>query len=264
MWALLALSALVPATARAHPLVEDGVRFVQDAEFDAALAVFAAAEEATDLTAPELARLLAHRSLVHFALRHPELMRRDLAQLAAFAPEHPLPEHAPPPLEDAHARAIESRQQARVVAVVGAAPGGVHIASGSVGAPAGLIRRLRVVAWEEGTAARLESDSGELRVPARHPGAVRYFVEALGPGGAVVARLGSQEAPHAPGVAASAPPTSVDVDFSSPSQASGVDPRWWIGVGVAAVTVISVIVAVVASSNSSGTPIEGPTLAVVR
>lgn len=264
VWAALALyAALAPVTARAHPLVEDGVRFVQDAEFDAALAVFAAAEEATDLTAPELARLLAHRSLVHFALRQPELMRRDLAHLVAFAPDHPLPEQVPPPVVRAQRQALEHRRAARVVAVVGTGPGSVHIAAEMAGAPDGLVRSVRVVAWDRGSGARLESDAGALRVPVERPGGVRYYVEALGAGGAVVAGLGSPERPRS----ARAPTHTrrADIDYSSTTEAGSIDPRWWIGGGVVAVTVISVIVAVVASSsNDEGTVVAGPTVAAVR
>ncbi|MGB5283177.1 MAG: hypothetical protein WBN29_01615 [Polyangiales bacterium] len=87
---------LLPATVRAHPMLDRAVEAYQDADLERALEGFDAAARNADLTIEELLQLFEMRALVHNALGHEKMMRADLRRLLAVRGSYQLSRLAPP------------------------------------------------------------------------------------------------------------------------------------------------------------------------
>lgn len=255
--AALALVAIVGSatTARAHELVDEGRQLYETADFEAALATLARAEEARDLTLADLRELYMLRALVHLGLEDRDAFEGDLARLLSIDPDVALPDTLPPEVAEARPRVLERNGGAiRVAGRVEANATGVLVHAEVAHDPAGVTRGLRV----HGRAAGGETRSTEdppLSLPAIE-GRVEYWAEALGPGGVIVAGLGSSEEPRVHRLDA--------VTTSVPEESSGgPGAGLWIGLGVGAAAVVGAVVAIVIVTSGGSSDGTQPTLPMI-
>jgi hypothetical protein len=91
----------VPATVRAHPMLDRAVASYEEANFKTALHTFDTAARNADLSVEELLELFEMRALVHHALGDEAAMQADLRRLNAVRPTYQLGRLAPPPVRTA-------------------------------------------------------------------------------------------------------------------------------------------------------------------
>lgn len=224
--ASLLLCLAAPAIASAHELVDEGQRLYEEADFVAALDALARAEAATDLSLEDLTHLFETRALVHLAMNNADAMRADLRRLAAVAPDHRLPRTVPPDVVRAFAEIrAEGGGALRVLATTDASSAGVTITVRVDNDAAEIVRAVRTFGRIAG-GEYLRAQDAPLLVPGS--GVVEYYAEAIGPGGVVLARSGSADAPL------------------SAAGRGGGDEAWpWVLVGVGVAVVAAVVITVV-------------------
>lgn len=235
---------LVAGQALAHPLVEEGRERMQLAEFDAALEAFARAEDADDLSRDDLIDLLDARAMVHLATSSREEMDRDLSALSSLDPDHLFGPEAPPELSDAFADVVASsvgsltvRGSARPV------PGGIELSASVEHDTANLTRGTRI--WiRQGSGSWRRASERLVTLPAG--GTVDYYVEAIGPGGALIARGGSRAEP----LHSEAAPGDSAAPIRSDGEGGGVGIWLWLGLG--AVVIAGGVVAAVLLFGGDG------------
>ena len=240
-WGGLVAAALVvlpAASAFAHPLVDEGQRQFESAEFAAALNTLVRAERAPELTLAELQRLFELRARVHAAMGHADLMRADLARLVSISPEHELARGVDPDVEREYVALREQHHAALGIATTtSVAPAGVTVDAHTSNDWAGVVRDVRVAARVRGESSWQRARNAPLLVRATSPADVEYYAEAIGPGGVLLAGSGSEHDPlHVAGAGDGATP---------PVAAGGASPWPWILAGVGAALVVGAIVLVV-------------------
>ncbi len=261
------LMVLSPAGALAEPRdVEAGHALLQEADFEGALAAFEQAEAGGGLSRAALVRMLEGRVLAHYGLGHRAAMEQALGALAALDPTHAFGPQVPPEVAERFtqiAAASGGELGVRVQLLHGAE--GYELVARPVRAPAGLVRRVRLLArlgeegWREGVGAVAFE-----RLP---PGSrVFYFVELLGPGGAILLR---EEGVRRPGERRDVHGDASAEEEASSSEATGAPdplrpapPRrkaaagggagLWIGLGVGAALVLGGVAAAVLLAGGSG------------
>ncbi|HJK93982.1 MAG TPA: hypothetical protein RMH85_13205 [Polyangiaceae bacterium LLY-WYZ-15_(1-7)] len=179
--------------------LESARQAYEQARFEEAVLILGEAEREATLDAEGVARLLELRALSAFGLRDEALVERTLRQLAALDDERPIPDETPPPLRERWEAAREAppRVELGAVAVTRADDGGLRVRAEASGDLGGLRRGWRIRA-RVGGGAFMASDGIEVALPSG-TGEVEVEVLALGPGGAVVARLtGRRNAPPLP------------------------------------------------------------------
>lgn len=188
---------------------------------------------ATRLTADQLAFALETRALLEHVDGNLDAMTTALSQLAAFRPRYQFGSDAPPEVTlefEAHASTgplillVESTEQ----------PLGARVRATVENDPGRIVRELvvHVHAGETWTAHRSAGRAIQLTTP---PGA-RYYVEALGPGGARV------------GMEGNAPETR-----SRPSTS-----RWGVGIGAGAGAILAIVAGVLIARRPSRTRVNAP------
>jgi hypothetical protein len=200
--ALLTTGSLLPATALAHPRVDEARRRVADADFDAAERAFAAAEASSDLDRADAITLLEGRALLAHALHDRQRMEADLRRLAALDPSHTFAAQLPPELAATFTRIRSGGiEPLDLVADARREGGAVRVTARVRGDPGGLVRELRLHARVAGGAWRTATRSGATGTPAEivldvPPGtAVEHWSVAVGPGAAPLAERGTANAP---------------------------------------------------------------------
>jgi hypothetical protein len=256
---LVALAALAPQRAFAHPLVEEARAAYHSAEHDRGLELLDRAEEGTDLSREDLAELLLLRAMMHRAQRQMDLAEVDLLRLAGLDPDHELGREVHPSLRRLFRRVRERIPRALRLEVSAEREGEtVRVEVAVVDDVAALTQGFRVHARAEGGRWR-QTEEATLVVPALPHEAVEYWAEAVGPGGAPVATHGSEAEParlepaSAPVGAATGPGGGDAVDpvtASGGGEVQGGDdgglPAWpfivgGVGVAVAAAVVVGVV-----------------------
>lgn len=241
-------------TALAHPEVDEGKELLMEAEFERALEAFARAEEADDLTREDLVQLLGARCLAHLAMDDAGALRQDLRRLASLAPDHRWGREAPPELGEAFAQTLEVvegtlsvRSRSEGVA------GGVSVSAEAVADHGGLVRELRI--FTRRGDGRWRRTRGTQAAPAGE--SLDYYVEAIGPGGAVLAQEGSREEPVESEAALSGGSL---VRADDDDEGGGISPWVWIGIGAGVLVAAGVVLAIVlaGSAGPSGTQPESP------
>lgn len=230
---------VLPHSARAHALLDEARRLYEEAEFVGALDTLGRAANADDLTLTELVQVYELRAVVHVALGDEPGMRDDLTTLAAIAPDHTLDPLLPPDVQRAWAE-IRARAPGaiRVLASTTPASTGVTIAASVENDALHLVRRVRI----RGRAAEgelLEAIDAPLFVGTPLGETVSYWAEAVGPGGVVLARSGSEDAPL---VAAGAAVSSGGVE------------AWPFLVAGGAALVVGAVIVIAVVATSGGTP----------
>ena len=253
---LFALALAVPTVARAHPLVDRGRTQAVDADFEAALATFAAAEARDDLSRADLVRLLESRAYVHFATGDHRALENDVAMLAALSPSHRFDVSIPPEVRELHALAAEAAGERLHLEVeaLELASGVVEVRALAVGDPGGLVGRVRVFVREAG--GPWAEGGGGVRLPAPTGARVEWYAEAVGPGGAIVANQGTADDPERLGRSGS------DTSSGSLGEEDGGVPLWvWVTAGAGAV-LLGVLAVVLLSGGAltDDTQPSGPVL----
>lgn len=200
----IAIVAVAAAPAKAHPDVDEGRRLAQQADLDGATAAFDRAEASGSLAKGDLVALLEGRALVAHALGDREALRRSVSALASIAPEHAMGRDMPPDVRRAF---DEARAGSRGAIAIEVSERGDVLEASVVNDVAGIVREVR--AHRRAAGAAWEIATGRAATTMRADGAIEYYVLAIGPGGAVVASLGSLEAPRRYGTAARLAPLDV-------------------------------------------------------
>lgn len=190
-----ALAVLAPGRASAHPLIDQARDAYDSARHARALELLDRAEDGNDLSREDLVELLTLRAMAHRGRRQMDLAEVDLFRLASLDPEHRFGRRVHPALRRLFATVLDripgpihlevgAEREGEVVTVrasinddVAALAQGFRIHARSVGGP-----------WQT-------SPHAELALSVMPDEAAEYFVEALGPGGAVIASEGTEAVP---------------------------------------------------------------------
>ena len=225
-----------------------------------ALGAVAHVEARTDLPAGELISLLVLRARVHLALADSAALAVDARTLVAVAPSWQPSMDLPEALRAAIDEARLAGPEAPSLDVdVYPAPGAARIVIEVEGESA-CVRGTRA-AW------RLVGELGwhrtvEAEIVARgQAGAgVEYFVEALGPGGVVVARKGSEARPERASVPGSEGDATGGLGTMTMADEGSSKLTWAIAGGVLVAAIVVVVVLVLAGSSEHRTDLGVPVL----
>ncbi len=256
-FALLTVAWAGPAFAQS-PLSEGNAR-LELADFEGAVAAFDRIEAAdSGLTRAQLVELYSLRSSAHLALGDDSAMEADIRRLAALDPDHEFGPATRPEVRQAYERFQGAAgPPLSVVAAPHEEPGAVRIDADVRGDSVDLTRSVRVRA-RVGDGEWLVGDRS-LMLPATEGSRVQYLVEAVGPGGAVLAAEGTESAPRSyevTGAIAAGPRQDGHLDADDGDD-GGSNAIIWIAVigGIAAAALIAVMVGVaVSGSNDSTNP----------
>jgi hypothetical protein len=189
---IVTVAASMPAVAVAHPRIEEARAKFEQASFEPALALLEEAGNANDLARDDVVALLRLRALVHLALGKKEAMATDVRMLVGLEPDARFGPSVPPEIvEQAEAARREAGAPLAVVAGIRPSSSGIRIVASVDGEPASLVQRIDVYArsgdgaWRRGTTS-VSVEGSQL---------VRYYAEAIGPGGAVLASDGTRAEP---------------------------------------------------------------------
>lgn len=231
-------------TARARALLDE-------ARFDEAVIAFDEVLDARDgLEREDVLDAILGRATARLALRDEATATRDVELLLAIHPGLTLDRRAPPSLHRVVERVRRTAPPPLVIhAAARGVEGGVEIEVAHEGAR-DLVRSVEI--HHDGGAGRWQSArSGRIAVRADAP--VRYFVVAIGPGGAWLATQGTQDDPRYV-----APERTVALDLS-PELEAPRRRRWPIALGViGAALVAGAVVALVATRGDDRTSLGRP------
>jgi hypothetical protein len=233
--ALAALLWLVALPAAAQ--LEAGRRALTDADFERAERAFGRALGAAELSTEDLVSIFEGRAMARFALGDEAGASADLAALRSLDPTHALPPEAPPAMVEA----FDALGNAGIGIELGwFGHDERHLLRPAVvNDPASLVHTVRVHLRRHGEPAWTTSEEREIEVTLRDGEAVEVWAEAIGPGGAVVAREGSPLAPREHG-------TEAGASLAAPDRAASDQGVWiGVGIGVGAAIVIGVVIAAV-------------------
>lgn len=250
---VLAISLLSPAIASAQSPLDEAQQLLDDARFQAAVTAFDRAAEGDALDRDGVIALLVGRALAYHGMRNGPAAERDLAALVSLGAS--IDERAPPALQRAYARlAGETPERLAVTAEASRIPDGFRIVSRVEGDVASLVRTVRVHVERDGSWSDEEGRDVSVVAGSR----IRFYADAIGPGGAVLASAGSRESP----LEASAP-VALPAGSAAPEAPPASDDPWpWIGlgigVGVAAIAVAVVLAIVLGGQGSGLTQVSAP------
>ena len=266
---LLCVLSVSLVASEAHAQLDEGRRRLEHADFTRAVRAFDRAERGAHLTRDQLLSIYEGRAMARWAQGNERQAQHDLIALAEVDPHHAFPPEAPPELGEAFADAARDGGLSLQLSFVDA-PGSATLTVDTHHDDAGLVRALRThVRVADG--AWTESDSSTVRLDVAEHAAVEAWVEAIGPGGAVIATSGSEGAPivHGGGpIAELQPPTPMPAPtsvFVEPSERHDDTPLWiGIGVGIAALVVAAVIICLVVGTSQGPSDQTQPDAPVVR
>lgn len=222
------------STARAQDALAEATAAFQRAAFAEAIEAYDRAAAGDGLDRDGVLALLEGRALARHAARDHAGAERDLAALLSLQPDATLGEMAPPALQRAFAR-LQGEVAGTIALSVEASrvPDGFAVRTRVQNDVASLVRAVRVHWESEGEWRRAEGRG--VRVVAGST--LRFYVEAIGPGGAVLARHGSPDAPErAAAIEGGASPVEAPIEPASD------DTALWVGVGVGAAVMVAVAV----------------------
>jgi hypothetical protein len=238
---VLAWVLLPNGSAMAHPLVDEGRRRYEEAEFVGALDALARAEASDDLERDELAAAYELQALVQLAMGNADAMHAALERLVVVSPDHTLDRRVPPAVARAFAEVrSEAPAPLRVVASVAARGDGVSVEARVERDELELLREVRVHGRAAGSDAWDVSADAPLFVEAPPGSRVEYYAEAVGPGGVALASTGTADDP----LSTRASRAATESPMVEPDAEGGVSPWLFVGIGavVAAVATVLLIV----------------------
>lgn len=252
-----------------HPQLEDAVRLIGEANFEEALAALGEVEGADHLSRGEVVRLIVLRSLVHHALGNERDLDSNLTALASIEPDHTFASNVPPTVQSRFETLqrerdgpLELEVEARRIR------GGFQIDARIQGDDSELIEETLIYARLPG-GEWVPTEGRTASIPVRGEGAVEYYVDALGPGGAVLLSEGTENEPRLIGTPGgeepvgdpSEDPTSLNPPIEDPEER--VRRAWpWalLGTGIAAIIAGAIIAGVLVSRQNQGTQLDAPTV----
>ena len=255
--ALLACVLAAPGVALAHPEVERVRQLVNDGEYDAARPAMEATLARDDLERDDLVALLEARALLFYGLADRESLDRALRSLASIEPTHRFGARYPP---DLARRSVEIGAEMsgplRVDAETVPSAVGVRLEARVENDGEGLVRALRHRVFDATTGEWRAVDSPVEAAAGRE---LLVFVEAVGPGGAVIATAGSPDDPirlSAPGaVPVETGPDAPPLGEEGPAPSSGGFPDW-----AAVVLTVGAVLLVGLVVGGSIYAVENPTI----
>lgn len=243
----LAMHSLGPGRAAAHPDVDEAKELLMEAEFERALEAFARAEAGDDLSRGDLIDLLGARCLAHLALDDASALRLDLRRLASLDRAYEWGREAPPELGEAFADTLTVVQgELSISSEATPVPGGVAVDTATAADHGNLVTGTLLFVRGASGAYRRGSDGTQAL---RAGQSLHYYVQAIGPGGAVLAAEGGEDSPvtSAAALAGSSLVRRNDDD----DEGDGVSPWLWVGLGAGVLVAVGVILAVVLAGNAS-------------
>jgi hypothetical protein len=257
----------VPSSARAHPVIDEAKAAYHQAEFEVAIRLLADAEGGDDLSRAEAVELLLWRSIVHYALGDEAAWVADVQRLARAAPELALGPELPPRFRERFRAFVDEGLVLALDTRVRRTEDVLEVSAVVVGDPGGLVRSIRVAGRLPGASTRWERARGAtLRIAEPDATSVEYYVEVVGPGGAVLVREGSAESParadvRLPALGDGLPAHTI---AAHPGSTGAMDREastpwgWWLalgaGVAVAAGVVVAVLVLTARTETAFGPP----------
>jgi hypothetical protein len=254
-WGAIVAFAMLASPASTMAQLADGVRLYEDADFRGALDAFDRALDG-QLTSAELAQVYLVRAQVYFALDEQAEMMRDAARLAAVDPQHELGRAVPPQVREAFEQARELGAGLRLEGTVQPMPDGLRIDASVDGDPGDVVREVRIAGRAVGTREWISGNDGSLEVPSS--GAVEWYVQVIGEGGALLRNEGSRDAPRVfgqVGAAAGETPAVILPPIEEPEdegEGDGGVPVWLIvGGGVLGAALLVTAIVLIASSGGT-------------
>jgi hypothetical protein len=242
---------------------------IGEASFEDALEALDTVEESEQLTRDDVVRLLVLRSLVHHALGNDRELDSNLTSLASLEPGHTFAANVPPTVQSRF-ETLQSDLDGPLSLDVEARQirGGFQIEAHINGDDEELVGEIQIHARLPGgdwvrTSGRTAS------IPVRGEGAIEYYVEALGPGDAVLLSEGTEMDPLLIGTRGTDEPEDDPPDARPSTRPSTGEPevrerRAWpwalLGTGIAAIIAGSVVAGVLVSRQNQGTQLDAPTV----
>ncbi|MEM9190218.1 MAG: hypothetical protein AAGF12_13620 [Myxococcota bacterium] len=246
---LLAVSSWGDANlASAHPLIDLAAARFEQAEFEAALALCRDAKAGDDLTRTDLARLYELEALVHTALGNDPEAWAAFEQLAVVDPSYRADPTTPPEFQEALTAAVENGPGPIALSAAVAWRGAtLSVAAVLRNDRLGLVREVHLYARSEG--GEWEGPSvGSIDIRSRS-GSAEYYLQAVGPGGVILANEGSGDTPRVAHAALGPEDDSED----------GLDWGLILGIGAGVVAAaVGVLVLLLATAPEDETIVEGP------
>ncbi|MEM9190369.1 MAG: hypothetical protein AAGF12_14385 [Myxococcota bacterium] len=250
---------VVPATAFAHPLIDEAQRLFSEADFEGALAAYTRAEDADDLSRDDLVDLYVSRALLHHVLENGDDVDIDMFRLATLEPDYSFGNQVPPAVvERFRTQAARVTDRVKVELQVETHAGGIRLQGIVQNDVTGMVRTVRLGVRKPGNAWTRRQNSA-LEFATSSDETIEYYVEAVGPGGAVVASSGSSTHPNVSevGVLLGGGPANGNGEPVEPPS-DGV-PAWpfIVGGSVLAVAGAALLIVLLAGGNDN-TSLSGP------
>lgn len=246
---------MVPATGYAHPLVDEARHSYEQASLPEAIATLDRALAGNDLSLTDYIAALELRVLVHLADGSADALDNDLRFLAAIAGDRTLSPEIPPETR-ARYEQIRASQGGPLAAQAHLTPmsDGATIQVDALHVPVGLnvTVKIHVQVNDEDWQAPILNRTA--RVHAEMGSQIAYFVELIGPGGAVLASSGSEHEPIVAQLNRALNPAEHRRDDGAP-----IWP-YLVGAGVVGAAAITVAVVLLAGGkdSSGGTQVSAP------
>jgi hypothetical protein len=203
--------------ASASAQLERARELYREGEVERARSRLEAAKEAHGLERGQLATLLETEVLIHRLRGDERAAQRAIERLASLAPAYDFAAEVPPAVRRAFRDAVaRSEGPPRLSVEAQRSPSGVRVEARAIRDPHALVERVEVHARAE--PGRWVDGRGQVLVAASPTVAVAYFARAIGPGGAVLAEVGTRADPRIQG-----PVVDEDAASSEPS------PWRWVG-----------------------------------
>ncbi len=273
------LLSLAPASALAHPLLDEARRAYNATQHERGLELLDQAEAGTDLTRDDLVELLLLRAMMHRAQRQMDLAEVDLLRLAGLDPTRQLGREIHPSLRRLF-DTVRERVPGPVRLELAAERNGdiVRVRVTVADDVAALTQAFRLYARPEGGSWR-ETEQATLEIDVRPSQAAEYYAEAIGPGGAVIATSGSRDAPsrlEPEGGAIAEVGGEGDVGAGAgsgsesgaggteqpPPPGGGDDVGLWVGLGVGAAVLVAaaIVIGVLVATPTDETQLTQPSV----
>jgi hypothetical protein len=188
-----------PQAAAADADFAAGVARMAEADFTGALEAFDRAEAGAGLSRAELLQLLSLRATASHAMGEAELLERSLRQLASIDATFPFDDTTPPVVVERFRVVAATAQPIVLHPRVERVSDQIRILGEVTGDADGLVRSVRHLArlaTDGPSGAWAETLAGPLELTAPGGATVEYYVELVGPGGAILAAVGSALAPE--------------------------------------------------------------------
>lgn len=248
----VAMLSAFPAGAAAQ--LDEGRRLLEEADFEGAIAALDRAEQEDGLTRDDILAIFEARAIARRANGDAFGARVDLAALASLDPEHVFPAEAPPELAD-ELRALAAAPLAVEAEWDGEDEDRITLHATVTGDAGGIVTDIVIWTRSSGATPWRRSSSPSVTVDVLG-GEVEGYVEAIGPGGAILASAGSRAAPIVHRASHAEPPAAPPPRRDDTLLHIGIAA----GAGGLALVIVIVVAVAVSSQPNDQTRLEGPVI----